>query len=163
MRPTHGNFNRLQSVVPRQIEQFGVEPKSLDSLLLENDAATLPPEGFEPALGIDKGKPQDQPDDGVEDDSGKFTESRLMHADEVAVHCARAYRNIVGLERLKEFRRFFNGRGEVGIREEHVAALRLLHPVPDAVSFATILTVGYHPQTGQYFPKRFGHLRRSIF
>src|SRR5260370_17665700 len=86
MPPAHRNFNRAQSMTPRQVQQLRVEPESFDRLLLEYDAAALAPERFETALRIDERQPQDGSHYLVEDDSGEFAEGRLVHADQSAVH-----------------------------------------------------------------------------
>src|SRR5260370_17840149 len=86
MPPAHGNFNRSQAMMPRQVQQLRVEPKTLNRLLLEDDAAAFAPERFETALCIDKRQPQDASHNLVENDSGEFAEGRLVHANETAVH-----------------------------------------------------------------------------
>ena len=53
--------------MPRQIEQFGIESKPLDALLLEKYLASFAPECFEPALRIHKRQAQYHPHDRVKD------------------------------------------------------------------------------------------------
>src|SRR5579859_3868331 len=115
MPPAHGNFHGAQPVMPRQIEQFRIEPEPFDALLLEYDFAALAPECLEPALRIDKGKSQDQPHYGVEHNAGEFPETRLMDGNEAAVESPRSNRDIVGLQRFEELWRFLDRRGKVGV------------------------------------------------
>src|SRR5208282_801947 len=73
--PSHGNFYGAKPVMPRQIEQFRIEPEPLDALLLEEDVAFFAPERFEPALRVHERQAQDHSHDRVEDDSGEFAET----------------------------------------------------------------------------------------
>src|SRR2546430_1696279 len=59
MAPANRNFDRPQTMMPGQIEQFGVETEALDGLLFKNNAATFAVESLEAALGVDKRQPQD--------------------------------------------------------------------------------------------------------
>src|SRR6266849_2390862 len=90
MAPAHGDFDGAQAMMPRKIKQFRVEPEALDGLLLENNLATFAVEGFEAALRVHKRQPQDEANELVENDSSEFTERRLVHGDEAAIHGARA-------------------------------------------------------------------------
>ena len=72
MRPAHGNFGGLQAMVARQVEQFGVKAEAFDALLFENDAAWFSAKRFEAALGVHERKPQNDSNDAIEYDSGKF-------------------------------------------------------------------------------------------
>ena len=75
MPPPHGNLDRAQAVMPRQIEQFRIESKSLHALLLEEDLASFPAEHLEAALCIHKWQAQDHPDDQVKNYSRELAES----------------------------------------------------------------------------------------
>ena len=68
-------------MMPGQIEQFGVETEALDGLLFKNNAATFAVESLEAALGVDKRQPQDDANDFVEYDAGKFAKRRLVNRD----------------------------------------------------------------------------------
>jgi len=85
-----------------------------------------------------------------------------MDGYEAAIERPRANGHIVGLECVQKSWRFFNRRGEVGIREEHAPATCLEHAVPNAVALPAIQTVGNNPQTWNCLPKGFGHFRRAI-
>src|SRR5215470_19912751 len=74
MSPHHWNFDRPQSVMPREVQQLWVKPKPLNGLLLKDDPAGLPPERLEPALGVHKRQPQDRSHNFVKDDSRKLAE-----------------------------------------------------------------------------------------
>src|SRR5258708_19040756 len=113
MSPAHGNFNRAQAMMPRQVQQLRVEPKTLNRLLLEDDAAAFAPERFETALCIDKRQPQDASHNLVENDSGEFAERRLVHADQAAVHRPGANSHVLGLQSLNELAGFFNLLGKI--------------------------------------------------
>ena len=76
MRPAHRHLHRGQAVVPRQVQQFRIEAKPLDGLLLEDHPAPFSPEGFESALGVHKWQPQYGSDNFVEDDARKFPKNR---------------------------------------------------------------------------------------
>src|SRR5260370_22522001 len=141
MTPGHGNFNRAQAMMPREVQQLRVESESLNRLLLEDNAAALAPERFETALCIDKRQPQDASHNLVENDSGEFAERRLVHADQAAVHRPRADRHVIGLQSLNELAGFFNRRGKIRIREKCDAAARFLHSAAYAVAFASIDTI----------------------
>src|SRR5207248_2319561 len=81
MAPANRNFDRPQTMMPGQIEQFGVETEALDGLLFKNNAATFAVESLEAALGVDKRQPQDDANDFVEYDAGKFAKRRLVNRD----------------------------------------------------------------------------------
>src|SRR5271165_7212799 len=98
----------MQTVMPRQVEQFRIKPESLDALLLEKDCARFAAEGFEPALRVYKRQSQDNPDDRVEDDACELSKSRFMHGDEASVERARAYRHIVRFQGLEKLGRFLD-------------------------------------------------------
>src|ERR1700741_893228 len=102
MTPAHRNLNGSQAMMPRQIQQLGIEPEALDGLLLEDDPAAVPPERFEPALRIHKRQPQDDSYNFVEYDSGEFAEERFMHANQAAVGGPGANSHIVNLQSLDE-------------------------------------------------------------
>src|ERR1700745_3063099 len=95
MRPAHGNFDGFESVVARQVQQFGVKAETLDALLFENDVAALASEGLEAALRIHERKPQNASNYAIENDSGKFAERRFVHFDESAIHRARSDRHVI--------------------------------------------------------------------
>ena len=72
MRPAHGNFGGRQAMVARQVEQFGVKPEAFDALLFKNDAASFTAKRLEATLGVHEWKPQNDSNDAIENDSGKF-------------------------------------------------------------------------------------------
>src|SRR6266849_5991049 len=148
MPPAHRNFNRAQSMTPRQVQQLRVEPETLNRLLLEDDAAALAPERFEAALCIDERQPQDGSHNLVEDDSGKFAEGRLVHADQAAVHRPGADSHVIGVQSLDEFAGFLNRRGEIRVREKCDPAARFLHPAAYAVTLASIYAIRDYAQGG---------------
>jgi len=117
MAPAHGDFHGAQTVVARELQQFRVEPEALDGLLLENNPATLAVEGFEAALGVDKRQPKNDANELIENDSGKFTEGRLVHGDEAAVNGARADGDVKLLQSIDELVSFLNRSGEIGVGE----------------------------------------------
>src|SRR5260370_16892025 len=162
MPPAHRNFNRAQAMTPRQVQQLRVEPKSLNRLLLEDDRAVFAPKRFETALRIDKGKPQDNSHNFVENDSGEFAEPRLVHTDQAAVHRPRANSNVIGLQSGYEFAGFLNRRGEIRVGEKRDVTTRLQHAVAYAVSFASVDTIRYHTQRGDLDAKIFSHRGRAV-
>src|SRR6266700_6944441 len=96
MPPAHGNLHGAQAVMTRQVEQFRVESEALNPLLLEEDGAALPAKSFETALRIHEREPQDDSNDLVENDSREFAQAGFVHADQAAIHGARADGNIIG-------------------------------------------------------------------
>src|SRR5690242_20102951 len=117
MPPPYGNFHRPQPVVPCKVKQFGVEPETLDALLLEQDLAALSPERLEPALRIHKRKPQDHAHDRVKHDPRKLPKAGLVDRDKAPVQRPRPDCYIVVLQSLDELRSLLDRRGEVGIRK----------------------------------------------
>src|SRR5580698_11367966 len=95
MSPNHRNLDRSQPVMPRQIQQLRVKPKSFNGLLVKDDLARFAPERLEPALGIHKWQPQDRPDNLVKNDPRKLPERRLMHRNQAPVHGARTNRDLM--------------------------------------------------------------------
>src|SRR5712664_1998044 len=162
MPPAHGNFNRAQAMMPRQVQQLRVEPKTLNRLLLEDDAAAFAPERFETTLRIDKRQPQDTLYYLVENDSGEFAEGRLVHADQAAVHRPRANSHVMGLQSVNELTSFFNRCGKIRVREKCDAAARFLHSAAYAVAFASIDTIRDHAQRRNLVAKGFRHRGRAI-
>src|SRR6266849_564765 len=162
MPPAYRNFNRSQSMAPRQVQQLRVEPESFNPLLLEDDAAALAPERFETALRIDKRQPQDASHNLVKNDSGKFAKGSLVHADQAAVHRPGANSDVIGLQSINEFAGFLNWRGEIRVREKCDAAARFLHAVANAVTFAPVDAVRNHAQRGNLAAKGFRHRGRAI-
>ena len=75
MPPPYGNLDRAQSVMPRQVEQFGIEPEPLDALLFEKNLAAFATKRFEAALRINKRQAQYHPHDRVKDYPCKLAES----------------------------------------------------------------------------------------
>lgn len=75
MPPPHGNLDRTQAVVPRQVEQFRIEAEPLDALLLEKDLASFPAENLKATLCIHNRQAQDHPDNEVKDDSRELAEA----------------------------------------------------------------------------------------
>src|SRR5271156_1624535 len=71
MRPTHRYFRRMQPMMPSQVQQFRIEAKALDALLLKNYFARFALESFEPALGVYKRKSQTKTYDGIEHNAGE--------------------------------------------------------------------------------------------
>src|SRR5260370_37892740 len=157
MGPANGYLNRPQSMAPRKIQQFGVEPKSLNRLLLKDYPAALTLERLETALRIDKGQPQDAPHNFVENDSSEFAERRFVHGDQAAVHRPGADRYVAGLQRVNKFSGFLNLSGEVGIGEKRDAAARFLHAVAHTVAFAAVDTIRNHPKRGNLDAKILRH------
>src|SRR5258708_28332119 len=151
MPPTHGYLHRTQSMVPRQVYQFRVEPESFDPLLFEDDAAALALERLETALRIDKRQPQDDSHNLVENDSRKFAEGRFAYSDQAAVHRPRANRHVVSLQSVNEFSGFLNRRGKIRVREKRNAAARFLHAVAHAVPFAPTDTILHHANRGNLY------------
>src|SRR5216684_5643271 len=99
MRPAHWNFNGLEPVMPRQIQQFRIKAEALDALLLENNAATLAAECFEAALRVHERQPQNDAHDAIENNSSKFAEWRFVHFDQFSIHRARSDGDIIVLQR----------------------------------------------------------------
>src|SRR5277367_74781 len=163
MPPPNGNLERTQAMMPRQVEQFGIEPEPLDALLLEKDLAAFATERFEAALCIDERKPQDHPHDLVEDYSCELAESGLVDGNEAAIESPGAYSNIVGCQRVQKFGSFLDRRRQVSIRKKHITATRFKHSVANAEPFPSIHTVGNDPQSRKRFPKRFRHFCRAVF
>src|SRR5208282_5634827 len=95
-------------MTPGQVQQFRVETKALDRLLLEDHPAALSTEGLEPALRVHKWQPENDAHDSVENNAREFPERRFVHFDQVAVHGARANRHIVILQSRKKFTRLFD-------------------------------------------------------
>ncbi len=157
MTPAHGNFHGAQAVVPREIQQLGIEAKALDRLLLENDTATLAPEGFKAALSIYEGQPKNDANNLVENDACKFAERRFVDGDETAVHRAGSDGNVavVSLQRVDEFVGFLDGRGKVGVGEKDKWTSRFLHTVTHAVTLAAVDSVRNDPQRRDSVAKRF--------
>src|SRR5713226_10253874 len=148
MSPSHGNFHRAQTMMPREIQQFGVESEAFDGLLLEHDGATLAAERFEAALRVYERQPKDDSYEFVENDSGEFAEAGFMNRDQASVDGPRADGQIVLLQCLNELVGFFNRRGKIGVREKHNPASRFLHAVAHAVALAPVDSVRYHSKRG---------------
>src|SRR5260370_24399992 len=148
MAPAHGDFNRPQAMAPRQVQQFGVEPKSLNRLLIEDYPAALALERLKTALRIDERQPQNDSHNDVEDDPREFAETRFVHGDQATVPRPGADRYVVVLQRVNEFSGFLYGCGEVGIREERDAAARFLHAMAHAVALAAVDASRNHAKRG---------------
>src|SRR5258708_27787018 len=95
MRPAHWNFNGLEPVMPRQIQQFRIKAETLDALLLENNATTLAAECFEAALRVHERQPQNDAHDAIENNSSKFTERRFVHFDQFSIHRSRPESHVI--------------------------------------------------------------------
>src|SRR5712664_3396872 len=145
MSPAHRDLHRAQSMMPRQVQQFGIKTEALDALLLENDDALITAERFEAALRIDKRQPQNDSNDLVENDARKFAERRFVHADQAAVHGARADGYIVVFQSFYELPSFFDRRGKVRVREKNDFAPRFLHAVAHTITFAPVYAIRNHP------------------
>src|SRR5216683_3828166 len=146
MRPTHWNFNGLEPVMPRQIQQFRIKAETLDTLLLENNAATLAAECFEAALRVHERQPQNDAHDAIENNSGKFAKRRFVHFDQLSIHGARADGHVVWAERGEKFVRFLDWGGKIGVAEQHVFASGFHQAVTNAVTFAAVFAVFQYPK-----------------
>src|SRR6266403_5616252 len=144
MSPAHRDLHRAQSMMPRQVQQFGIKTEALDALLLENDDALITAERFEAALRIDKRQPQNDSNDLVENDARKFAKGSLVHGDQVAIQRARTDSHIVVFQSLYELPGFFDRCGKVRVREKSDFAPRFLHAVADAVAFAAVHAIRNH-------------------
>src|SRR6266446_3011527 len=142
--PAHGNLHCAQSMVPRQVQQLGIKTEAFDALLLEDDAALFTAEHFEAALRIDKRQPQYDSNNLVENDASKFAERGFVHADQTAVHGARADGHIVVFQSLYELPGFFDRCGKVRVREKSNSTPRFLHAVTDAIAFASVHPIRNH-------------------
>src|SRR5580698_771700 len=85
-----------------------------------------------------------------------------MDGDEAAVESPRAYRHIERLQGVNKFWRLFDGRGEVGIREEHILAARFAHSMAHAETLPSIHTVGNDPQAWKCLTKGFSNFHRLV-
>src|SRR6266478_2354394 len=162
MPPAHGNLHGPQAVMTRQVEQFRVEPEALNPLLLEEDGAALPAKSFETALRIHEREPEDDSNDLVENDSGKLAKRRLMHADQAAIHGARANGDVIGSKSVDELAGFFDGCGKIRIREKCDAATRFLNAVADAIALAAVYAIRDYPQRGNFVAEGFRYRGRAI-
>ena len=64
-----------------------------------------------------------------------------MHRNQASIQCARADRHIVFGESCKQFVGFFNRRGKIRVREQHILPARFLDAVAYAIPFAAIFSV----------------------
>src|SRR5438876_5941448 len=118
MPPAHGNLHGAQAVMTRQVEQFRVESEALNPLLLEEDGAAVPAKGFESTLRIDERQPEYDSNDLVENDSREFAQAGFVHADQAAIHGARANGQVIGPQSADALAGFFARRGTIRIAED---------------------------------------------
>src|SRR5437868_3654849 len=85
-----------------------------------------------------------------------------MHADKTAVQGAGTDGHVVIGKSVEKLAGFFDGRGEIRVRNEHNAAASFEHAMPDAVALATILAIRKHTQTGKFGTKGMGNIRGAV-
>src|SRR5437868_1639760 len=137
----------------RQVKEFGVEAEALDGLLLENNGARLPNEGFEAALRIHERQAQDGTDDEIENDAGIFAKYGLTDGDETAIQSARTNGNIVIGKGGEKLFRFFDGCGKIRVSEKHQPALRFQHAAANAVALAAVFGVAQNAKLWDFTTK----------
>ena len=109
--------------------------------MFKNNAAALAPESFEAALRIHEGEQKHKANDGVENDSGEFAETRFVDFDQFSIHRAGADSDVIFLERGQKLAGFLNRSGEVGVGEKDSFSTCFLHAVTHTVAFAAILAI----------------------
>ena len=141
-RPAHRNFRSAQAVALGEEQNFGVEAKAFDALLLENPPRTLADENLEPALRVMKLQTGESAHKTIKDHPGEFAHARLAAEDERAVERARTDGGVIpDLNRDQKFFEFLDGRGEVGIGEQRKAAAGFEHAMAYAVPFSAIVAI----------------------
>src|SRR5262245_21923047 len=86
--PTNGYFAESQSGLKREIEQFDIEPETIDSCSFDQWPARRHVECLEAALRIPERQPRRKANDEIKNPSALFTPPRLMDADQLAVQRA---------------------------------------------------------------------------
>ena len=133
VRPANRHFGGPQAVATREKQYLRVETESLDSLLLENDAAGLPHECLEPALRIVDGQTSEKPHKTVEDDPGDLAKAGLAREDERAIERARSDGNVVPARiALRSF-------SDSSIGDERSASVkRAIRPLASSIPWRTL-------------------------
>src|SRR6266853_176711 len=134
MRPAHWNFNGLEPVMASQIQQFGIKAETLNALLVKDNATALAAECLEATLRVHERKPQNDSNDTIENNSGKFAKRRFVDFDQLSIHGARADGHVVLAERGEKFVRFLDWGGKIGVAEQHVFAFFQYPKIRDAVA-----------------------------
>src|SRR5713226_6612346 len=146
MRPAHWNFNGLEPVMASQIQQFRIKAETLNALLVKDNAAAFAAECLEATLRVHERKPQNDANDTIENNSGKFAKRRFVDFDQLSIHGARADGHVVLAERGEKFVRFLDWGGKIGVAEQHVFASGFHHAVTNAVTFAAVFAVFQYPK-----------------
>src|SRR5260370_23887955 len=129
-----------------EVDQFDVEAEAVDFRAFNDGPADAHAKGFEATLRVPKWQPGGQPHDYIEDSTALLAAPGLMHSNQAAVESAGAEREIAFAARdwLNQFWRFSNGRGEIGVREQHNVRARRQQPHSNAITLAAILFVPNH-------------------
>ena len=114
-----------------------IEAPALDGLKLEHGVRGAARKGFESALGVGKRQVHDHAADQIEAAAKKLTVQGLAVSLAAAFEPAGANGDVGAAGNGgKQALGFFNGGGEIGVREHHDVALGLEDSRTDAVAFA---------------------------
>ncbi len=127
-------------------EQLDVEGEVVDDHPLEQRACSLPVDQLEAALGVVVPQSRDRTEDAVERPAHQPAERTLFDLDLRTGETSRTEGHIEILVtcRLRELRMLLDRRGQVGVRDQHPATLRLENSTADGGSLAQILRVAQH-------------------
>src|SRR5258708_33583398 len=119
MRPAHWNFNGIEPVMASQIQQFGIKAETLNALLVKDNASAFAAECLEATLRVHERKPQNDANDTIENNSGKFAKRRFVDFDQLSIPGARADGHVVWAERGEKVVRLLAWGGKIGGGEKH--------------------------------------------
>lgn len=151
VRPEHGDFFHGKTHTPRQKEDFGIESPALDLLQWENALRGLAAKGLESALGVGIIQAQKQAQDQVEDSSEGLAVERLPLGLKIGAEPARSDRDVgSGGDRVEQFGRLTDWRGEIGIGEQADIATRMQHTVANAETLTAIAGILHEQDLGMH-------------
>src|ERR1700688_4527783 len=81
----------------REEQDFGIEPETLNSLLIKENLGAFPAKGLEAALRVGKPDSQYPAHEPVKEDSCLLTDRGLVNIDEVSIYRSRTDGGVVSL------------------------------------------------------------------